>query len=78
MQTLGAFTMRATITIDDALYRQALELADFDKTELFQEAIRTFIRVKAAQRLAALGGAASEMPDVSRRRDMPETGELKR
>ena len=72
--------MRATITIDDALYQKAVELADpdMDKAELIQEAIRTFIRVKAAQRLAALGGAASEMPDVSRRRDVPETGELKR
>lgn len=67
--------MRATVTIDDALYRQALELADpnMDKAELFQEAIRTFIRVKAAQRLVALGGAASEMPDVPRRRDVPKT-----
>lgn len=67
--------MRTTVTIDDALYQEALELADpdMDKTELFREAIRTFIRVKAGQRLAALGGAASEMPDVPRRRDMPET-----
>ncbi len=54
--------MRTTVTIDDTLYQQALELADpdMDKAELFREAIRTFIRVQAAQRLAALGGAAPE------------------
>lgn len=67
--------MRTTVTIDDDLYEQALELADpeMDNTELFHEAIRTFIRVQAAQRLAALGGAAPEMPEVPRRRDMQET-----
>jgi uncharacterized protein (DUF1778 family) len=55
--------MRTTVTIDDTLYQQALELADpdMDKAELFHEAIRTFIRVQAAQRLATLGGA---MPEV--------------
>lgn len=39
--------MRTTVTIDDALYEQALELADpdMDKTELFREAMRTFVRV---------------------------------
>lgn len=67
--------MRTTVTIDDALYQQALELADpdMDKAELFREAIRTFIRVQAGQRLAALGGTMPEMPEVPRRRDMPET-----
>lgn len=66
--------MRTTITVEDALYEQALELADpeMDKAELFREAIRTFIRVQAGKRLAALGGQAPDMPDVPRRRDMPE------
>ena len=32
-----------------------------------REAIRTFIRVRAAQRLAALGAAAPDMADVPRR-----------
>ncbi len=63
--------MRTTVTIDDALYQQALELAepDMDKADLFREAIKTFVRVQAAKRLAALGGQAPEMADVPRRRE---------
>lgn len=62
--------MRTTVTIEDVLYQQALELADpgTDKAELFREALRTFIRVQAGKRLAALGGRAPQMPDVPRRR----------
>lgn len=65
--------MRTTVTIDDALYKQALEVADpsMDKADLFREAIQTFIRVRAAQRLAALGGAAPGMPAVPRNRTEP-------
>lgn len=65
--------MRTTVTIDDALYQQTLELAEpgIDKAELFRTAIQTFVRVQAAKRLAALGGAAPEMADIPRRR--PET-----
>jgi len=61
--------MRKTITIDDELYELALELADpqMDKKDVFREAIRTFIQVRAARRLAALGGAIPDMQDVSRR-----------
>ncbi|MDR1889592.1 MAG: type II toxin-antitoxin system VapB family antitoxin [Zoogloeaceae bacterium] len=62
--------MRTTITIDDTLYNQALELSDPDmsRTALIQEALRTFIRVQAGKRLAALGGARPDMPDIPRRR----------
>jgi Arc/MetJ family transcription regulator len=61
--------MRTTITIDDELYQKALELADpkLDKADLVREAINTFVRVQAGKRLAMLGGAAPEMPDVPRR-----------
>ena len=61
--------MRTTITIDDALYQKALELADpkMDKADLFREAISTFVRVQAGKRLAALGGKAPDMRDVPRR-----------
>lgn len=63
--------MRTTITIDDALYQKALELADpeLDKADLFREAMRTFVRVQAGKRLAALGGSVPEMPDVPRRHE---------
>lgn len=62
--------MRTTVTIDDELYSQALEVADpaMDKADLFREAIKTFVRVRAAKRLASLGGATPDMPDLPRRR----------
>ena len=65
--------MRTTVTIDDELYKQALELADpgMDKADLFREAMKTFVRVNAAKRLAALGGSMPEMPDVNRQRSEP-------
>jgi len=63
--------MRTTVTIDDALYQKALEVAepDMDKADIFREAIKTFVRVQAAKRLAALGGAMPEIEDVPRRRE---------
>lgn len=63
--------MRTTVTIEDALYERALEVADpeMDKAELFREAIKTFVRVQAAKRLAALGGKAPGMEDIHRRRE---------
>jgi Arc/MetJ family transcription regulator len=65
--------MRTTVTIDDALYEKALEMADpdMDKADLFREAIKTFVRVQAARRLASLGGAAPDMVNVSRRSSEP-------
>lgn len=65
--------MRATVTIDDALYERALQLADpgMDKADLVGEALRTFVRVQSAKRLAALGASQPEMADVPRRREEP-------
>lgn len=65
--------MRTTVTIDDALYEKALEMADpgMDKTDLFREAIKTFVRIQAAKNLAALGGTAPEMQDIPRRHGEP-------
>lgn len=62
--------MRTTVTIDDNLYQQALEMADpdMDKAEIFREAMKTFVRVQAAKRLAALGGSAPDMENIPRRR----------
>lgn len=63
--------MRTTVTIDDALYEKALEVADpsMDKADLFREAVKTFVRVQAAKRLAALGSSMPQMQDVPRRRE---------
>lgn len=65
--------MRTTVTIDDALYEKALEVADtnMDKSDIFREAIKTFVRVQAAKRLAALGGTMPGIQDVPRRREGP-------
>lgn len=62
--------MRTTVTIDDALYEKALELADPDmeKSDIFREAMKVFVRVQAAKRLAALGGTLPDMPEIPRRR----------
>ena len=62
--------MRTTVTIDDELYEKALEMADptMDKADLFREAIKSFVRVQASKRLAALGGSAPKMKDIPRQR----------
>ncbi len=67
--------MRTTVTIDDELYAKALEVADpdMDKADLFREAIKTFVRVQAGKRLAALGGTDPRMRDIPRRREEPVT-----
>jgi hypothetical protein len=66
---MGIGPMRTTVTIEDALYEKALEVADpaMDKADLFREAIKTFVRVQASKRLVALGGTMPEMDDISRR-----------
>jgi Arc/MetJ family transcription regulator len=67
----GCYLMRTTVTIDDALYEKALEMADvnMDKSDLFREAIKTFVRVQAAKRLAALGGTMPDIQEIPRRRE---------
>ncbi len=66
--------VRTTVTIDDELYEQALEMAEpgMDKPDLFREAVKTFVRVQAAKRLAALGGTQPDMQDVARQRTLPQ------
>jgi Arc/MetJ family transcription regulator len=65
--------MRTTVTIDDALYAQALEMADpsMDKADIFREAVKTFVCVQAAKRLVALGGASPDMQNLPRHHDAP-------
>lgn len=63
--------MRTTVTIDDALYERALEVADpeMDRADLFREAVKTFVRVQSARRLARLGGQQPDIEDIPRRRE---------
>ena len=62
--------MRTTVTIDDELYESAVNAADpgMDKSDLFREAMKVFVRVQAGKRLAALGGKAPAIKDIPRRR----------
>jgi len=64
--------MKTTVTIGDDLYERALELADpaMDKANIFREAMKTFVRIQVAKRLAALGGTMSNSKDVPRRREI--------
>ncbi len=69
--------MRTTVTIDDALFERALQVADpgIEKADLIREAVKTYVRVQSAKRLAALGGATPQMPGIPRcRRDPSEAG----
>jgi Arc/MetJ family transcription regulator len=61
--------MRTTVTIDDELYAQALEVIEpnTEKSELFREALKVFIRVESAKRLANLGGNVPKMKTIPRR-----------
>lgn len=62
--------MRTTVTLDDDLYARAVALSEnaLEGSRLIEEAVRTFVQVKAAQRLIALGGAIPNAPDIPRRR----------
>lgn len=65
--------MRTTVTIDDELYAKALEAAgpEMDKADIFREAMKTFVRVQAGKRLAALGGRVPNIREIPRRRAEP-------
>jgi hypothetical protein len=63
--------MRTTLTIDDHLFDQALQLATpgIEKSELIRECVKAFIQQQTAKRLAALGGKAPDIELAPRRRD---------
>ncbi len=63
--------MRTTLTIDDALFAQALSLSEpgIEKSELLKECVKAYIQRQTARRLAALGGMAPEIELPPRRRD---------
>ena len=61
--------MRTTVSIDDELYEKAFDLSGqtLKGNKLFEEAVKTYVRVESAKRLAALGGTAPNMKNVPRR-----------
>lgn len=60
--------MRITVTIDDALYEDALQFAPpgITQAELICEALKTFVRIESAKRLAALGGSTPDLQEPPR------------
>jgi len=63
--------MRTTVSIEDSLYENALAFLNpaLDKKEIFREAMKTFVRVESAKRLAQLGSSVPNMQTVPRRPD---------
>jgi Arc/MetJ family transcription regulator len=61
--------MEVTVSIDDELYGQAMELAEpgiNNASDLFHEAQKAYVRIQAGRRLAALNGKAVGMQDIPR------------
>jgi Arc/MetJ family transcription regulator len=66
--------MRTTVTLDDELYQRAVELSDnkLEGARLIEEAVRSYVQTRAAQRLIALGGSVPDMQPIPRRRPVIE------
>jgi Arc/MetJ family transcription regulator len=61
--------MRTTITIDDELFNDAVELTGITKkSALFKRALEQLIHHEASQQLAKLGGTMPDLKPIPRRR----------
>jgi Arc/MetJ family transcription regulator len=61
--------MRATVTLDDELVRQAQEYSGVtERTALLREALKALIHREASHQLAALGGTMPDLEYVRRTR----------
>lgn len=61
--------MRATVTLDDELVRQAQEYSGVtERTSLLREALKALIHREASRQLAALGGTMPDLEYVRRTR----------
>ncbi|HEX3651317.1 MAG TPA: type II toxin-antitoxin system VapB family antitoxin [Rhizomicrobium sp.] len=61
--------MRTTITIDDELLAKAKEYANIEETPaMVREALKTYVQLQAARRLAKLGGSDPNAKLPPRRR----------
>jgi Arc/MetJ family transcription regulator len=64
--------MRTTVTLDDELLSQARKFTGIqENSALIQQALRSFVQLEAARRLALLGGTAPGLRPVPRRRAEP-------
>jgi len=65
----GGRQMRASVTLDDELLKQAHEYTGLtERAELLREALKSIIAREAGRRLLALAGTARKIKDVPRRR----------
>lgn len=63
----GEHFMRATVTLDDELVRQAQKYSGIqERSALLREALKALIHVEASRRLAALGGSEPDLEDIPR------------
>jgi Arc/MetJ family transcription regulator len=61
--------MRATVSLDDELVRQAQEYSGVtERTALLREALKALIHREASRQLAALGGTMPDLEDIRRTR----------
>ena len=61
--------MRTTVTLDEQLLAQALELCGpLERTALLKEALQALVERESARRLAALAGSQPDLQPIPRRR----------
>jgi Arc/MetJ family transcription regulator len=65
--------MRTTVTIDDELLADAIELTGItEKSTLIREALKSIVAREAGRRLARMGGTMPDLVAPPRRRFPPE------
>jgi Arc/MetJ family transcription regulator len=65
--------MRTTVTLDDALLKQAQTLSGLQENgPLLKAALQALIHRESALRLARLGGSQPDLEDIPRRRPSSE------
>lgn len=65
--------MRTTVTIDDDLLADAVELTGItEKSTLIREALKSIVAREAGRRLARMGGTMPDLAAPPRRRFPPE------
>lgn len=61
--------MRASVTLDDDLMRQAQEYTGItERTAILREALRALIQREAGRRILALAGSMPEIENIRRQR----------
>jgi Arc/MetJ family transcription regulator len=60
-------SMRATVTLDNELLRQAQEFSGVtERSALLREALKSLIHLEASRRLAAVGGSEPKLEEIKR------------